>query len=73
MRVVFAETRPTSAPENAKEGVIGLNMHEPIKRCFLVDNRGRHTVNEIACSKEGFIPVPKGKLRVSKKSKTGLY
>jgi hypothetical protein len=28
VRVIFAETRPTSAPKNAEKGVVRLNVHE---------------------------------------------
>jgi hypothetical protein len=60
VRIVFAKTRPTSTPKNAKKGVVRLYFHEPKQRCLLIDDRGRHTVNEVTCRKKGLIPKTQG-------------
>jgi hypothetical protein len=60
--VVFTKARPTRTLKNIKKLVVGLNMHESIERCFFVDDRSRHTINEIARLKESLVPKKNGKL-----------
>jgi hypothetical protein len=48
-------------------------MKKTKKRCFLINDRCRHTVDKIARREKGLIPIMKGKGRVCEKSKTCFY
>jgi hypothetical protein len=71
--VVFAETRPTCAPKNAKRRVGWLNLKESEHGRLILKNGCRHTIYKVARRKEGFIPIMERKGRMGEQGKACFH
>lgn len=54
--VVGAQVRPVGTPEHTKHGVVGCFVKESFKRCLIVNDFTRESIDEICGSDKGFVP-----------------